>query len=175
MIRKQVIRVLGAVASLSAVAAFAGVPLAAKPGAWEVTVKSATDGVLIPPAALAKMPAETRTRMLAAAKAKARAGKVNTHVSKSCVTAADLANDDQWGMNDDEDGDCKTTALSSTPTLRKFQVVCSGENPRQGTGTFTVSSPTQMTGVMDMSGPAGKIHVEMLGRWLGPTCSGDED
>ena len=60
-----------------------------KTGAWEVTVSTATAGMMIPKDALAKMPPEQRARI--EAMMSARDGKVNTRTRRSCVTQQDLA------------------------------------------------------------------------------------
>jgi hypothetical protein len=173
MITIRIAGIAGLAAALAAAGALAGPPLAVKTGAWEVTVTTATEGLLIAQSVLDKLPPENRARMLAAARQ--RAGKTTTHVAKSCLTPEDLNSEQGWGMGKDDNGECTTTALATTPTLRRFEMVCGGDNARRGQGAFTVKSPTQMSGVMDLAGETGKLHMEMSARWLGSSCKGIDE
>lgn len=148
-------------------------PLAVKTGVWETRIKTTQNGVLIPQSVLESMPAERRAQVLAAAKA--RAGAAHETVLKTCITAEDLAKGNGWGEDADTDEDCTRSTVSATASERHFKIVCTGDQPRTGNATFTALSPTQMKGVMDMTVPTGAAHIEINGRWLGPTCTGDED
>lgn len=87
--------------------------LNAKPGAWDISITTQTDGSLIPPDLLAKMPPEQRAKFEQSMQA--RSGKPMTHNSKECVTQEDLDQDRMLKeQQEDSDLQCTTRVVSKS-------------------------------------------------------------
>ena len=87
--------------------------LNAKPGAWYISITTQTDGSLIPPDLLAKMPPEQRAKFEQSMQA--RSGKPMTHNSKECVTQEDLDQDRMLKeQQEDSDLQCTTRVVSKS-------------------------------------------------------------
>jgi hypothetical protein len=146
----------------------------AKPGAWEITMTTLTKGMMIPAEDLADMPPAQRARIEKAMQA--RAGKPSTHVTKSCVTKADL--DQDRVLKSDEDEHCKKNIISKSASKIVYEQTCSGPEASKSTVTVEAKSPESLAATMDMvqqrSG-GGKIHVDIKGKWLGASCAGIKD
>jgi hypothetical protein len=142
-----------------------------KTGAWEVTTSTAMAGMMMPKDELAKMPAAQRAqfeKMMAA-----RAGKVNTHTYSACVTPQDLARGNL--TEKDKQKNCNRNVISQTARHFEFQEVCAAPESSKTHATFDAPTHESYTASMDMEQNDGKVHVDMRGRWIGPTCKkGDE-
>lgn len=154
-----------------AIAAAALIPLAhsegfdIKTGAWAVTTSTAMSGMPIPKASLDRMPPEQRAKI--EAMMAARGGKVNSHTSTHCVTKADL---DRGQWMKPGDANCTRKLISQTARRYEMEEKCAGEQPSTTHGKFEATSAESYTGSVDRTQGAGKVHVEMSGRWLSATC-----
>lgn len=145
-----------------------------KPGAWEITSTTATSGSMMPPDVLAKMPPEQRAKMEATMNA--RAGKPTSHVTKSCVTQKDL--DEDRMTKTDDDKSCTRKIISKSATKLVIEQTCAAPKPSKMTLTQEAKTPESVVVSMDMvqGASGGKVHVDMVGRWLGASCKGiDKD
>ncbi|MFC5743059.1 DUF3617 domain-containing protein [Dyella tabacisoli] len=147
-------------------------PLNVNLGAWEITTRTSTQGVLVPPEMLTQMPSAQRAKIAAAMQA--RSGKVSTQVDQECVTPQVLQEKNAFIGEQDES--CSRTVIASTSTRQQLQLSCQGEHARNGTVTVNASSPSTVTSVADIAfAGGGKVHVEIDGRWLGAHCAGVTD
>jgi hypothetical protein len=145
----------------------------AKPGAWEISATTLMKGMMISAEALAGMPPEQRA--MVERTMKARSGKPNTLVTKSCVTKADLDQDRMIKSEDEES--CKKKIISKSASKMVYEQTCTGENAYKSTVTLEAKTPESIAATMDMvqSDGGGKVHVEMKGKWLGTSCAGIKD
>lgn len=137
-----------------------------KTGAWEVTTNTAMAGMMIPEDELAKMPAERRAKL--EEMMRARAGKVDTHTSRTCVTAEDLARGELTTR--EKEKNCTRKMISQTARSYEFEEVCTAPEPSKTHARFDAASPESYTASVDMAQNTGKVHFDMRGRWIGPTC-----
>jgi hypothetical protein len=138
-----------------------------KTGLWEMTVATATSGVLIPQETLDRMPPEQRERLLAGLKARAAKGPV-PHTSKECVTAEDLK---RGAFNRVQDQRCVFTPTVQTAKRQAGKMTC----PPPGGGgeaNFEAVSREQIRGTITITAATGSIKVDMSGKWLGASCAG---
>jgi hypothetical protein len=145
----------------------------AKPGAWEITTTTLMQGMVIPAEALADMPPAQRARIEKSMQA--RAGKPSTHVTKSCVTKADL--DQDRVLKSDDEEHCKKKIISKSASKIVYEQTCPAPDASKSTVKVETSTPESIAATMDMvrgSGD-GKIHVDIKGRWLGASCAGIKD
>lgn len=142
----------------------------AKAGAWEMTTTTLTEGVPVPADALAKMPPEQRAKIEKAMNA--RAGKPATHVTKSCVTKADL--DQDRVIKSDDEGQCKKKIISKSANKVVFEQTCAAPRASTSKVMFEARTPESIVASIDMvhAGAGGKVHVDIKGRWLGSSCTG---
>jgi Protein of unknown function (DUF3617) len=148
--------------------------LKAKTGAWEMTTTSVTTGNLMPADALANMKPEQRARMEAAMKA--RSGVPKTHTSTTCVTQADLDQDRMLKQEADE-AKCTKKVITKTSTKVALVKTCTAPGASTSTMVFEAKTPENIVGTIDMSrgDVDGKIHVDIVGRWLAASCAGVKD
>ena len=171
MFAKAVVTI-GVVVAMSTSLSTHAETLNAKPGTWEMSVTTLTTGNPIPADVLAKMPPEERAQVEAAMKA--RSGKPDTQVFKSCVTQKDL---DQNSMIKSE-GDSKCSKKVATQSATKIVIdqVCPAPLASTGKATIEARTPERIVSVIDTAqGTGGKIHVDIKGRWLGASCEGIEE
>ena len=142
----------------------------AKPGAWEVTTTTLMKGMMIPAEALASMPPAQRARVEQSMQA--RSGKPSTHMTKSCVTKADLDQNRMFKSEDEEN--CKKMIISKSASKMVYEQTCTGKNAYKSTVSVESRTPEIMEASMDMvrSGGGGKIHMDMKAKWLGASCAG---
>lgn len=140
-----------------------------KTGGWEMTTTTLITGMPAPPETLAKMSPEQRAKV--EAMLAARAGKPSTHVSKSCVTKEDL---DQDNMIKSDNVDCKKEVISRSATKIVVTETCNAPHASTSNVIIEAKTPENVVANMDMTQPgaSGKIHVDVDGRWLGPSCTG---
>jgi hypothetical protein len=138
----------------------------AKPGAWEIT--TTISGLAIPPDRLAKIPPEQRAM---AEKMMAERGSQPV-IHKVCVKKEDLDRD-QFGRGSDPS--CTRRTVTRTSTKLVQEVTCPGPPPTTSTATFEAKSGESVVGTADQQrGDGSKVHVGMVGRWLGASCDGTE-
>lgn len=166
--------------SLTAVAA--GDKFNIKPGLWETTTASQSQGApAIPPeqkAQMDKMRAGMSPEMRAkieAAQQKAQANAAVPHVRKTCVTAEDL--NKAWFLNEKDAGECTRTILKSTPSVQEVRVDCKSDRYNSsGTIRITASNPENWSGTLEtVLTPVGQgapmtVKTNMSGKWLGDAC-----
>jgi hypothetical protein len=167
--------------SLMAVAAADNINI--KPGLWETTTVSQSQGApAIPPeqqAQMDKMRAsmspEMRARIEAAQK-KAQANAGAPHVRKSCLTREDLNKPLSFDEGKD-DGKCTKTVLKSTASVQEVRVDCKGDRYNStGTIRVTASNSENWSGTLETTlTPVGKgapmtVKTNMSGKWLGADC-----
>ena len=134
---------------------------AAKPGAWEMT--TTMSGAIIPPDVLAKMPPERRAMV------EQRMAQGQTR--KSCVKQEDLDQDRFLR----QDSGCTVKTVTRTPTKLVMATTCTGERASTGTVTFEAKSPESVVGSIDQERSAGgRMHIGIVGKWLGASCDGIE-
>lgn len=144
----------------------------AKPGAWEITMTTLTQGSLIPPEALANMPPERRAKIEKTMQA--RSGKPITHVRKSCVTQEKLDEDNI--IKDDDEGECKKKIISKSATKLEFERTCPAPHALTMKMIIEAKTPENFAGSMDIVQSGGRtVHGDIKGRWLGTSCSGIKD
>jgi len=145
----------------------------AKPGAWEITTTTLTKGMMIPAEALAGMPPAQRAKLEQSMQA--RSGKPSTHVTKSCVTKADL--DQDRVLKPDDEQNCKRKIISKSASKIVYEEICTGENAYKSTVKLESRTPESISANFDMvrDGGGGKIHVDIKGKWLGSSCAGIKD
>jgi hypothetical protein len=146
----------------------------ARPGAWEMTTTTLMTGMPIPADQLAKMPPEQRAKMEAAMKA--RSGQPRTHTYKHCVTQKDLDRNRLTKPDDGEDK-CTKKVVSQSASKIVIEQSCPAPHASAGQMTFEAKTPETLVATIDMAqgGAAGKVHVDIKGRWLGASCAGIKD
>jgi hypothetical protein len=171
MFSRNLLRCAVAVAVAIPLYALAG-SFNAKPGAWEITMTTLTQGSLIPPEALANMPPERRAQIEKTMQA--RSGKPITHVRKSCVTQEKL--DEDNFIKDDDEGQCKRKIISKSATKLEFERTCPAPHALTMKMIIEVRTPESFAGSMDIvQSGGGKVHGDIKGRWLGASCAGIKD
>jgi hypothetical protein len=137
-----------------------------KTGAWEITESTAMSGMPIPKDAMAGMTPEQRAKMEAVMGAHAGAGK--PHTTHSCVTQQDL---DRSELMHSDRPNCMRKVITQNARHLEMEEVCTGAQPSKAHFKFDSTSNERYTGSIDMIRGDAKVHVDMSGRWLGPTCS----
>ena len=138
-----------------------------KTGAWEVTINRVTAGMMMPKDTLAQMPPAQRAKI--EAMMSARNGKVNTHISRTCVTPQDLARG-ELTAKETQRKNCTRNVISQTARHFEFEEVCTAPEPSKMHASFDATSAESYTASMDMAQTDGKVHVDMHGRWIGAAC-----
>ncbi|UVT14331.1 MAG: DUF3617 domain-containing protein [Nitrospira sp.] len=148
-----------------------------KPGAWEMTVTTVASGMKLSPEMSARMTPQQRTQM--EQMMKAREGKPHTTTAQSCITKVDVAHDriiKEMEEEDDDEVPCKIKVISKSSSKLALDQICPGPPP--STTHFTIEAKTTeslaATGDREQSG-SGKVHMDIIGRWLGAGCSGIDD
>ena len=146
-------------------------PLNVKPGQWQNTVITETNGQLpIPQEALDKMSPEQRARIEQAMKARMGPGAA-PHVTQSCMTKEKLSKP----FILDRDG-CRANFTVSSSSRQEIQMECEMQGGKQ-TGTWHIDAPDpeNVKGSMQMAvsnaGRTMKINSTFTAKWLGPTCT----
>jgi hypothetical protein len=167
--------------SLTAVAA--GDNFNIKPGLWETTTVSQSQGTpTIPPeqqAQMDKMRASLSPEMRAkieAAQKKSQANAAAPHVHKSCVTQEDL-NKPLPLEGGKDDGKCTKTVLKATSSAQEIRIDCKGDRYNStGIVRVTASNPENWSGTMETTltpvsnGAPMTVKTNVSGRWLGAAC-----
>jgi hypothetical protein len=79
--------------------------------------------------------------------------------------------------SDDDDAKCTRKVLSKTAGKVAYEQNCAAPHASTSNVTIEATSPESMVVSMDMvqGGSAGKVHVDIKGRWLGASCAGIKD
>jgi hypothetical protein len=152
--------------------ALAGDSFGAKPGLWEMTSTTSMAGMPMPAMDLDNLPPAARARIEASMGRRAAGARSTT--TKSCVTQKDL--DENHMIKQERDSGCTGKLISKTTTSTVMQMSC--PPPTSTTSRISVqsTSPTALTGTIDMTRPDGfKMHIDLKGRWLGASCAGIKD
>jgi hypothetical protein len=149
-----------------------------KPGLWETTTSSQSQGApVIPPEQKAerdKMMANMSPEMRARVEAAQKKAQINLPplVQRSCVTKEDLTQSMPF-----EGGKCTKTVLKSTSTAQEIRVDCTGDRYNStGTIRVTASNSENWSGTLETTlTPVGggspiTVKTNMSGKWLGSDC-----
>jgi hypothetical protein len=150
--------VAAALASTSANAQSFG----AKPGAWETTVTMS--GMTIPPEVLAKMPPDRR----AIVEQQLSANNGQATVSKACITKEDLSK----GFMPNPNSSCTVQTVSQTSTKLVMNTTCTAPVASTGTMSWEAKTPESVVGNVDQDASGRKVHINIVGKWLGSSCEG---
>ncbi len=146
-----------------------------KTGLWEMTYTTETHGTLLPQSTLDKLTPEQRAKVQASTKAQ-EAGGTKSHTDQTCVTAEDLKKGAFRAERDDEDdGKCKYTSVTSTRTVQEESIQCSGPDGRRGTFKVEARDPDHIVAQLTQEQSAGGLSVHIAGRWLSASCPADTD
>ncbi len=146
-------------------------PLGIKTGAWEMSYTSQISGETMPPAVLEKLTPEQRARHEERMKRRAEAGP-RKRTDRTCVKKEDLARD---AFARDEQKDCQYKVTSQTRSLYAATYECTGTGARKGEIRYEALGNDRIKGSMKMTTPRGAMEMQVEGRWVGPTCSKDDD
>lgn len=147
-----------------------------KLGLWEIT--SITEANATIPKELADtLTPQQRAEIAAQMKARAAKGP-RKDVHHECLTQEDLDEPFRPG-NDDDDGQCKTSVVSSTRTSQEMRTVCNGKPKAVIAVKMNVPTPESMNGTVDSTlgeGPdASTVKGKLSGRWLSADCGEEAD
>lgn len=160
----------GAAAAASAVTL---VPLAIRPGLWQMTVQSQTSGMPgIPPEALAHMTPQQKARIQAQ-----MAAANGPHTFRQCVTAEELRKGWDWNRSRSSNERCTRTLVTSTASAMSMRLQCTGRNTSStGSIQFAAVGPGAVHGNVDFrvttSNRTMTVKSTMNGKWLGADCAG---
>ena len=147
--------------------------LNAKPGAWEITTTTLTQGMLIPADVLANMPPEQRDKIEKTMQA--RAGKPVTRVRQSCITQQNL-DEDIFITSDKGQGQCEKKVITKSANKLVLERICPAPQALTMKLSIEARTPESLVASTDLvQAGGGKIHMDIKGRWLGASCSGIKD
>jgi hypothetical protein len=173
-------------AAVATLAAFAGIalpqpasadPLHMTPGLWEQTVTTKSQSgqmeakMAEAQARLDALPPDQRAMVQAQMQAHgvqmAPGGKGST--VRVCVSKEMSERD-----GPPKDGRCEQQQVERNGATTHFKLVCPGNPPSTGEGTFTMTSATSYTGTMSFNtivqGKPERMDSTMTGRYLGSDC-----
>ena len=146
-------------------------PLKVKPGLWEMTSDSKSQGAPpIPPEVLERLSPEQRAKIEAAMQ---QSMAPRHRVEKRCVTQAQI---DQGFERMDQMGGahCTQQVTSSSASLRAGSFTCTGRAATSGTYRFEAQNPETVaadwTVTVSNSGKTMQMKNTMRARWLGVDC-----
>jgi hypothetical protein len=134
----------------------------AKPGAWENTVT--TSGLTIPPEVLAKMPPDRRAMV----EQQLSANSGQSQVRRVCITKEKL----EQGFTPSANSSCTVQTVSRTASKMVMTTTCTSPVPSTGTMTWEAKSPESVVGSVDQDVQGRKVHITVVGKWLGASCDG---
>ena len=147
--------------------------LNAKPGAWEITTTTLTQGMLIPADVLANMPPEQRDKIEKTMQA--RAGQPVTHVRQNCITQQNL-DEDIFVTSDGGRGQCEKKVITKSANKLVLERICPAPQNLTMKLSIEARTPESLVATTDLAQTGGgKIHMDIKGRWLGASCSGIKD
>ena len=146
----------------------------AKPGAWQMSMKTLIVGNPLPPEALASMPPEKRAKVETAMKERAATSVTISH--KACVTKEDL-DKDHIIPSDKDDGRCARKVVSRSTTRIVMEQICQEPNASTSQMTIEATTPENLSAnIVRVRGDGkGKVLIDVKGFWLGPSCAGIKD
>ncbi|HEX8013121.1 MAG TPA: DUF3617 domain-containing protein [Casimicrobiaceae bacterium] len=158
----------------SAGAAVAGVNV--KPGLWEHTTTTRTEGGPAMPQMpdLSNLPPEQRAR-IEQMMAGRMSGQPQTQIARTCITPDQLKEWDSYakGQRDSGGPRCERKVLEQSPQHVKMGLSCEG-GKTTGNIEFTATSSERVTGKIAMvsrnDGAPRTFNAEISGRWLGSDC-----
>ena len=140
-------------------------------GTWEVVMSTKIVGLPIPQDALAKMPPDQRAKFEEAMKA--RAGRVNTNTSRTCVTKDDL---DRGDLLKSERENCTRKVINQTARHFEVEETCAAPEPSETHMTFDSKSPETYAATIERSqGEGGQVQVDLSGRWIEAKCAAEDE
>jgi hypothetical protein len=151
-------------------------PLNVRPGLWETTVRSESQGTpSIPPEALSRMPPEARTQVEAMLRSGAAGNLLpppQTEVERSCVTAAD-----KHPFIPVDNAACTTRVITSTASILQTEAQCrSAEGVESRVASrIEALSPDRVTGTNTMrtgDGQGMTLTTRLEARWISADCGG---
>ena len=146
-------------------------PLNVKPGLWEATMNSQTNGAFpVPADMLARLTPEQRARAEAAMKAAPRS---HSSTNKSCITAEQL--NKPLTFADEKNVSCKRTLVSSSGSQQEIRMECSGGDVKTvATMHIEAVNPETVKGTSEVTstGSQNKMnaHLSFNAKWLGSDC-----
>jgi len=140
-------------------------PLDIKTGAWELTEITAINGVTIPKETLDKLPPTQRDEM--EVKMRASANNGDPVKSRRCVTQEDLAGNNLLGK---EQANCTRKVKYQTKRFLELEENCAAPDASKTIVRFEAASKETYSGNIDRTQGEGAVHIEIVGRWIGPTC-----
>jgi hypothetical protein len=135
----------------------------AKPGAWENTVT--TSGLTIPPEVLARMPPDRRAMV---EQQLAANGGAQPQIRKVCITQEKL----EQGFTPSANSSCTVQTVSRTATKLVMTTTCAAPVASTGTMTWEAKTPESVVGNIDQDVSGRKVHITVVGKWLGASCDG---
>ncbi len=146
-------------------------PLSIKPGAWEMSYITQISGETTPQALLDKLTPEQRARHDERMKKRAEAGP-RKRTQTTCVKKENLERD---AFSNDDQKECRYKFTSQTRTLYAATYECTGPSARKGEIRYEVLGGDKVKGLMKMNTARGAMEMQLEGRWLGATCSKEDD
>lgn len=150
----------------------AALPLAAradtldiKTGAWELTETTVITGTPIPKETLDKLSPTERDEMKVKMRASADGG--DPVKSRSCLTQEDL---DRSDLLVSETANCTHKVKTQTRRYLELEETCTEPEPSKTLVRVEAASKEEYSGSIDRTQGEGKVHVEIVGHWIGPTC-----
>jgi len=140
-----------------------------KTGVWEVTSTGVASGIMIPPEILERIPPERRAHFEEVMQA--RSGEPQTHVSQYCLTQQDLDQNNVIKEEFEKDVECQTKIVSQSSSKLVLERTCPAPYASTSQISIVATTPKRVIASVDRSEEgAGKIHVDIKGRWLGASC-----
>jgi hypothetical protein len=133
-------------------------------------MSTSMSGMPIPKEALDKMPPEQRAKIEESIRA--RAGKVNTNTSRTCITKEDL---DRGDLMAPEEPNCQRKVIAQSARHLEVEETCSAPKASKTQFKFDAKSSESYAATVDRMAGQGEVHAEMTGRWLGATCTDADD
>jgi hypothetical protein len=129
-------------------------------------MSTSATGMPIPQDALDKMPLAQRAKIEESLRA--RAGKVNTNTSRTCITKEDL---DRGDLMTPEEANCKRNVIAQSARHLEVEETCGAPKASKTLFKFDAKSSESYAATVDRVANQGKVHMEMAGRWLATTCT----
>jgi hypothetical protein len=148
------------------------------PGLWEQTMTMKSQGgdmeakMAEAQARLAALPPEQRAMVQAQMQSHGVQMNPGGHnmTTRVCISK-EMAEHDTPPSRDNR---CEQKQLERNGSTVHFKVVCQGNPPSTGEGTFTMTSATSYSGTMSVNtvvdGKPEKMDSAMTGKWLGSDC-----
>jgi hypothetical protein len=136
-----------------------------KTGAWELTKTTVITGTPVPKETLDKLAPAQRDEMEVKMRAVANGG--DPVKSRSCLTRQELDSSD---LLDDDETDCTRKVKALTKRYLELEETCKAPDASKTLVRVEAASQEEYSGSVDRTAGDGKVHVEIVGHWIGPTC-----